>query len=93
MTIPRVLLLLIGLSGVGVAVVAIRVEESRTLRRIQELQFAETAARQEIRAQEMTLWTLRAPPNIRERAEQLRPAVESPPAKSGTPTRGNSKKR
>lgn len=93
MTIPRMLLLLAGLSGVGIAVVAIRVEESRTLRRIQELQFAETAARQEIRAQEAKLWTLRAPPNIRERAEQLRPAVESPPKKPGGSTQGGSRKR
>lgn len=73
MTIPRMLILLMGLSGIGVAVVAVRVEESRVLRRIQELRFEESEARQEIAAQEMKLWSLRAPPNIRERAEQLQP--------------------
>ena len=93
MTIPRMLLLLVGLSGVGVAVVAVRVEESRVLRRIQELQFEEAAARQEIRAQDMTLWSLRAPPSIRERSEQLRPAVEVPDPKAKGPAKSGSKKR
>jgi hypothetical protein len=78
MTIPRMLILLLGLSAIGSAVVAIRVEESRVLRRIQELQNEEAEARREIRAQEMKLWSLRAPTNIRERSEQLRPAPEPP---------------
>lgn len=93
MTIPRMLMLLIGLSGIGIAVVAIRVEESRVLRRIQELQFDEAGARQEIRAQEMTLWSLRAPPSIRERSDQLRPAAESPPPSRAGGSKAAAKKR
>ncbi len=94
MTIPRMLMLLVGLSGIGIAVVAIRVEESRVLRRIQELQFDEAEARQEIRAQEMTLWSLRAPPSIRERSDQLRPATEPPPPVSrASESKAGSKKR
>jgi hypothetical protein len=88
MTIPRMLILLLGLSAIGSAVVAIRVEESRVLRRIQQLQNDEAKARQEIRAQEMKLWSLRAPPNIRERSEQLRPKAEPPaPRRAGEPNR------
>ena len=86
MTIPRMLVLLIGLSAIGIAVVAIRVEEGRVLRRIQEYQTRETEARQEIRGQEMKLWTLRSPPTIRERAAQVLPAADPPPPVP--PTRG-----
>ncbi len=85
MTIPRMVVLLIGLSTIGIAVVAVRVEESRVMRRIQELQFEEAEARREIRAQEMKLWTLRSPPMIRERSAQVRPAEENP---NPTPPRG-----
>jgi len=81
MTIPRMLVLLLGLSAIGTAIVAIRVEEARVLRRIQKLQFDETEARQEIRAQEMTLWTLRSPPVLRERSAQLQAVV--PPGPGG----------
>lgn len=89
MTIPRMLVLLVGLSSIGIAVVAVRVEESRVLRRIQELQFEELEARREIRAQEMRLWTLRSPPMIRERSAQIYPARESP---EPTPPRGGAAK-
>ncbi len=95
MTIPRMLVLLVGLSAIGIAVVAIRVEEGRVLRRIQEYQREETEARQEIRAQEMKLWTLRSPPTIRERAAQLGRRRPLPPvpragAKQGTARNGES---
>jgi hypothetical protein len=89
MTIPRMLVLLIGLSVIGVAVVAVRVEESRVLRRIQELQFEEIEARREIRTQEMKLWALRSPPMIRERSAQIHPAQQSA---SPTPPRGGAVK-
>jgi hypothetical protein len=93
MTIPRMLVLLAGLSAIGIAVVAIRVEEGRVLRRIQEYQSEETEARQEIRAQEMKLWTLRSPPTIRERAAQVLPAADPPPPARGSEGKGTSKKR
>jgi len=93
MTIPRMLVLLVCLAGIGVAVVAIRVEESRVLRRIQELQFEEAEARQEIGRQEMTMATLRAPTHIRERAEQLRPEPEPPAPRRPAEPRTNNRRR
>ncbi len=93
MTIPRMLVLLAGLAGIGVAVVAIRVEESRALRRIQQLHYDESQARQEIRAQEMRLWTLRSPPTIRERSAQVRPATEEPDPPRGGAAKTAPKKR
>lgn len=79
MTIPRMLVLLAGLSAIGIAMVGIRVEESRALRRIQACQSEINEARQEIRAQDMRLWSLRSPPVVRERAAQLQPVAEPPP--------------
>jgi hypothetical protein len=93
MTIPRMLMLLVGLSAIGIAVVAVRVEEGRVLRRIQEHQRDATEARQDIRAQEVRLWTLRAPPIIRERAAQFEPAAATPPPPRGGENKGNTKKR
>ncbi|MBI4579388.1 MAG: hypothetical protein HY718_06770 [Planctomycetes bacterium] len=90
MTIPRMVVLLVGLSALGIAVVAVRVEESWELRRIQELQAEEAEARQEIRAQEMILWTLRAPPAIRERSARVRPA-DGPIANPTSPRGGEGK--
>jgi hypothetical protein len=94
MTIPRMLVLLIGLSAIGIAVVGVRVEESRALRRIQAFQSEETEARQEIRAQEMRLWALRSPPAIRERAAQLQPATDAlSPSPRGVEGKASTKKR
>lgn len=78
MTIPRMLVLLIGLSAIGVAVVAVRVEESRVLRRIERLQTDKIEADRELRATEMRLWSLRSPPVIRERSAQVLPAGDGP---------------
>ncbi|HOA74156.1 MAG TPA: hypothetical protein PL151_16275 [Phycisphaerae bacterium] len=93
MTIPRMLVLLVGLAAIGIAVVAIRVEEARVLRRIQELQFEEAEAQRQIRAQEMTLWTLRAPPSIRERSTQLRPVTEPAPVRKSGESKTATKRR
>ena len=92
MTVPRMVLLLVGLAAIGIAVVGIRVEEGRVLRRIQQYQAEETEARLELRAQDTRLWTLRAPPNIRERAAQFEPAAVAPPPR-GNPNQGTTRKR
>ncbi len=71
MTIPRTVGLLIGLTGIGIAVVAMRAEQAQHLRRIQEFQFRQTELRQQIWSQEMELARLRSPQMIRERAERF----------------------
>ena len=71
MTIPRIVGPLIGLTAIGIAAVTMRAEQSRHLRRIQEIQFQQTELRQRIWVQEMELARLRSPARIRERAEQL----------------------
>jgi len=71
MTIPRIVGPLIGLTAIGIAAVTMRAEQSRHLRRIQELQFQQTELRQRIWVQEMELARLRSPARILERAEQL----------------------
>lgn len=71
MTIPRMLGLLIVLTTIGVAVVLMRGQQVRHLRRIQEWQFRQTELRQQIWSQEMELARLRSPQMIRERAERF----------------------
>ena len=71
MTMPRMVGPLIGLTVIGIAAVAMRADQSRHLRRIQELQFRQTELRQRIWSQEMELARLRSPERIRERAERL----------------------
>ncbi len=92
MTIPRMLVLLLGLSSIGIAVVAVRVEESRVLRRIEELQFQEIEARREIRAQEMKLWALKSLPTIRERSAQIHAVTGSPDPPRGGAVKSPPKK-
>ena len=72
MTVPRMVGLLIGLTVIGVAVVAMRVEQSRHRREIQQLQFRQTELCQRIWQQEnVDLPRLRSPQMIRERAERF----------------------
>ena len=71
MTIRRMLGLLITLAVVGIAAVAIRVEEARHTRNIQELQFKQIELRRQIWQQEMELARLRSPKMIRERAARF----------------------
>lgn len=68
MTVPRMVALLIALAGVGLAVVALRVEQSIITRRIQVLQFRQGELRQRIWSQEIELARLRSLKEIRERA-------------------------
>jgi len=71
MTIPRMVVLLSALALVGLAVVALRVEQSIITRRIQVLQFHQSELKQKMWTQEMELAELSTPEKIRERAEQF----------------------
>ena len=71
MTIPRMVGLLLGLATLGVAVVALRLEQGRHLREIQILQLAQNEARQKIWTQQMKLARLRSPQMVRERAARF----------------------
>jgi hypothetical protein len=83
MTIPRMVGLSIALALLGIAVVAVRLEQARHMRQIQMLQFRQADLRQKIWTQEMELARLRSPQMIRERAARFgveaglqRPAIE-----------------
>ena len=82
MTIPRMVGLLVGLTAIGVAVVALRLEHARHMRQIQLLQIQQTDLRQKIWSQDMELARLRSPQMIRERAVRfgVAPAPEAPKA-------------
>jgi hypothetical protein len=87
MTMPRMVGLLLGLATVGVAVVALRLEQAHHMREIQKLQFEQASLRQVIWSQNKELARLRSPQMVRERAvrfgveaspEQIAPARPSP---------------
>ena len=71
MTISRMVGLLVTLAAIGIGVVAIRVDQARTTRRIQDLQFQQTDLQRKIWQQEMDLARLRSPQMIRERIERF----------------------
>ena len=71
MTIARMVGLLLCLAAVGLAVVAMRVEQSRVSWRVQQMQFDQGRLRRELWTQEMELARLRAPGMVRERAARL----------------------
>ena len=71
MTTLRMLILTLVLSLTGIVVIAMRVEHSRHLRMIQELQFRSNELRQQIWHQEMELARLQSPQMIRDRAGRL----------------------
>lgn len=71
MTISRMVGLLVTLAAIGIGVVAIRVDQARTTRRIQDLQFQQTDLQRKIWHQEMDLARLRSPQMIRERIERF----------------------
>ena len=71
MTIPRMVVLLILLAIVGIAAVAIRVEQTRSSWRIQQMQFEQARLEREICTQRMELARLRSPGMVRERAARL----------------------
>jgi len=73
MTIPRMVWLLICFAVVGIAVVAIRVDQSRSVWQIQQMQFEQTRLQREICSQKMELARLRSPGMVRERA--VRPGL------------------
>lgn len=87
MTIPRMVGLLAALTAIGIAAVVMRVEQVRHMRRIQELQFAQTELRQKIWTQEMQLARLRSPQMIRERAAFFSAESAEPAAPATTPVR------
>ena len=87
MTIPRMVGLLIVLTVIGIAVVAMRVQQAQSLYRIQALQFRQTELRQQIWSQEMELARLRSPQMIRERAGHLGLVAGPGPAEEASPRR------
>ncbi len=88
MTVPRMVGLLVGLTAIGVAVVALRLEHARHMRQIQVLQFQQSELRQKIWSQDMELARLRSPQMIRERAARfgVTPAPETGKADGVRPT-------
>ncbi|GMV98598.1 MAG: hypothetical protein HRF43_00070 [Phycisphaerae bacterium] len=91
MTTSRMVGVLLGLALVGVAVVAIRVDQARVWTRVEKLQFQETDLKREIARQEMEMARLRSPAAIREQAERLglevasRASVPAAPPPRATP--------
>jgi len=69
MTIPRMVVLLAALVVVGIAVVAMRLDQTATSRRIQELQFRRTELQRKIWTQELEIARLRSPGAVRDRAK------------------------
>jgi hypothetical protein len=88
MSMTRLVVLLGAMAGIGIAVVALRVEQSATLWRIQELQFRETQLRRDIWRQQMELGRLRSPHLVRERVERLKEASAMPADASDEPDEG-----
>ena len=88
MTAGRMVGLLIGLGVIGIAVVAIRVDQARSLAHIQQMQFEQARLEREIATQRMELARLRAPGMVRERAARLGLTAEGilPDAMSKQPT-------
>ena len=83
MTMPRMLVLALIMSLAGIAVIALRVEQSRHLRRIQELQFQESQLKQRIWHQEIELARLQSPQMIRDRADRLGLRIDNEDEASG----------
>jgi len=71
MTIPRMVGVLLCLVAVSLAVVVMRVEQSRISWRTQQMQFDQARLRRELWTQETELARLRAPAMVRERAVRL----------------------
>lgn len=78
MTTARMVGVLLGLAVIGIAIVAIRVDQSRASQRIQKLQFQHTDLSREIWTQEMEMAQLRSPQAIREQARRLGLEVAPP---------------
>ena len=93
MTIPRALLVLAMLTGVGIALVLLRAETARASNRVQRLHQEQTQLRHRLWGYEMELARLRAPQRIQERAAELGidvhpPAVDQPPGARKSATAG-----
>jgi len=77
MTIPRMVVLLVALSAVGIAVVALRLDQMATSRRIQELEFRRTDLQRQVWTQELEIARLRSPGAVRDRARVFGLEVDS----------------
>lgn len=86
MTAGRMVGLLIGLAGIGIAMVCMRAQQSHHLYRIQELQFRHCELRRRIWDQEMELARLRSPQMIRERYARLRLGDDPKRAEAASPS-------
>lgn len=71
MTIPRMVVLLSALAAVGVAVVALRLDQVTTSRQIQELQFRRAELQRQIWTQDLEIARLRSPGVVRDRAKRF----------------------
>ncbi len=88
MTIPRMVGVLVGMAAIGVAVVALRLEQSQHLREIQKLQFRQAELRQQLWSQNMELARLRSPQMVRERAARFGVEASPEPAPVSQPSPG-----
>ncbi len=88
MTISRVVGLLVALASVGIAVVAIRIDQASSRARIQQLQFRQTELHRRIWSQEAELARLMAPDLVRERAADLSADGAQEQADGGSRDRG-----
>jgi hypothetical protein len=71
MTVPRVLLVLMMLVGIGIAIVSIRGESAKAANRVQRLHQKQMQLGQTLWTQEMELARLRGPEEIRRRTKEL----------------------
>jgi hypothetical protein len=87
MTVPRVLLVLGMMTMVGAAIVLLRSETAREAHRVQKMHRKAVALRHELWGLEMDLARLRAPDQIRRRAEELGLAVRAKAVETPEPRR------
>jgi hypothetical protein len=89
MTMPRMVGVLLGLTAIGLAVVALRFEQAQHLREIQKLQIRQAELRQTIWSQNMDLARLRSPQMVRERAARfgVEAGPEATPVSRPSPSR------
>ncbi len=77
MTIPRMVILLVALAAVGIAVVALRLDQMTTSRRIQAMEFRRDDLQRQVWTQELEIARLRAPGAVRDRARVFGLDVDS----------------
>lgn len=78
MTIPRFLVLLAVVGALGLAVVALRADQTRRSHHIQKLQYQQLELRRRIQANQVRIARQRSPQMIRDRAQRFDLPVTPP---------------